>query len=57
VKRVEILYELVTGDVPTIVVRQEVERRRVVFRLTFEQDTEVGVADVTDHQARHVAGS
>jgi hypothetical protein len=39
VKRLEILHELLTRDVPTIVVRQEVECPSVVFRLTFEQDT------------------
>jgi hypothetical protein len=56
VKRLEILDELLTRDVPTIVVRQEIERRRVVFRLTFEEDTEVGVADAAEHEARHGRG-
>jgi hypothetical protein len=57
VKRLEILDELLTRDVPTIVVRQEIERRRVVFRVTLEEDTEVRVADAAEHEARHVAGS
>jgi hypothetical protein len=57
VKRLEILYELLTRDVPTIVVRQEIERRRIVFRVTLEEDTEIGVADAAEHEARHVAGS
>jgi hypothetical protein len=43
--------------VPTIVVWQKIQRRRVVFRVTLEEDTEVGVADATEHEARHVAGS
>jgi len=56
VKRLEILDELLTRDVPTIVVWQEIERRRVVFRVTFEEDTEVGVADAAEHEARHGRG-
>jgi hypothetical protein len=53
VKRLEILDELLARDVPTIVVRQEIEGRGVVYRLTFEEDTEVGVADTAEHEARH----
>jgi hypothetical protein len=57
VKRLEILHELLTRDVPTILVRQEIQPRRVVFRVTLEEDTEVSVADAAEHEARHLAGS
>jgi serine kinase of HPr protein (carbohydrate metabolism regulator) len=57
VKRLEILDELLTRDVPTIVLRQEVECPSVVFRVTLEEDTKVRVADAAEHEARHVAGS
>jgi hypothetical protein len=57
IKGVEILDELQTRNVPTVVVRQKIERRRVGVPLPLEQHAEVGVAKVAEHQARHVAGS
>jgi hypothetical protein len=56
VKRLEILHELLTRNVPTIIVRQEVQPRRVGFRVTLEEDTEVRVADAAEHEARHRRG-
>jgi hypothetical protein len=57
IKGVEITDELQTRNVPTVVVRQKIERRRVGVPLALEQHAEVGVAKVAEHQARHVAGS
>ncbi|HEX3254398.1 MAG TPA: hypothetical protein VHQ96_01335 [Gaiellaceae bacterium] len=49
-KRVEILNKPLTGDVPAIIMRQKIESRRVA-RLALEEDTEVRVAQITQHQA------
>jgi hypothetical protein len=57
VERLEILHKLLARDVPAIVVRQEIQRRRVFFRISLEEDTEVRVTDAAEHEARHCAGS
>ena len=57
IKGVEIPDELQTRNMPTVVVRQKIERRRVGVPFALEQHAEVGVAKVAEHQARHVAGS
>jgi hypothetical protein len=57
VKGLEILDELLTRNVPTVVVWQKIERRAVNVPRALEQHTQVGVAKVAEHQARHVAGS
>jgi hypothetical protein len=56
-KGVEILDELLTRNVRTVVVRQKIERRGVGVPLALEHDTQVGIAEVANQQARHVAGS
>jgi hypothetical protein len=50
VKRVEILNKPLTGDVPAIIMRQKIKSRRVA-RFALEEDTEVRVAQITQHQA------
>jgi hypothetical protein len=57
IKGVEIPDELLTRNVPTVVVRKKIERRGVGVPVALEQHAEVGVAKVAEHQARHVAGS
>jgi hypothetical protein len=55
VKRFELLDDVLSRHVRAVVVREEVERRGVAC-FPFEQNTEVRVTDVAEHEARHDRG-
>ena len=53
-ERLEIVYDVPGRQMPALVVREKVERRRAIH-LTLEHQTEGGFAESAGDQAGHVA--